>query len=599
MPTTTVTQRIEGQLQALFSMASRTSPSWVGSDSVVFLDDQSGVPQVSRLELSTGDIVQLTHGRERVQSLLASAKSGRVVYGMDSGGDERQQLWSLDERTGESVRLTVVDGAMNEPGRLSADGSLLTYRNNARNAGQFDVIVRVLDGSGRAERRVFESSGQVMPLDISEDGSRILVKQLTTNLDADLWLLDVASGDVRFLNERSDEAWIYDARFNADADDVLLLTNQGSDVVRLVRLSLNTLELAPIIATEWDVEQFALAEADGSIAYTINRDGYSELWLMASGNQESVRVSALGNGVIESMGWSPDGQRLVMSWSSPTSPASLYIVDRQGSVEELLTTTHRHELRQPTVIRYPTFDERHIPAFWYEPAGEPPWPVVVDVHGGPESQRRPGFSPLTQFLLGQGYAVLAPNVRGSTGYGKTYSHLDDVERRMDAVADLHAARVWLGGVETVRGDAIVVMGQSYGGFMTLAALTEYPDDWVAGVDVVGIANFVTFLERTGVWRRVHRSAEYGDLDKHRSVLERISPIAKVDHIRVPLFVIHGRNDPRVPLHEAEQIVASLRARDQDVELLVFDDEGHGLSKRQNRVKGYGAVGQFLAHVLAT
>lgn len=598
MPTTTVPQRIEGQLQELFSMANRTAPNWVGSDIVVFLDDQSGVPQVRRLDLSTGDNVQLTHGSERVQSLLASAKSGRVVFGMDSGGDERQQLWSLDVRTGEAVRLTLVDGVMNEPGRLSRAGSLLTYRNNARDAGLFDVVVRDLDDAEGDERRVFERSGQVMPLDIADDGSRLLVKQLTTNLDADLWLLDVASGDARLLNERSEEAWIYDARFTMNAEEVLFLTNQRSDFVRLVRLDLDTLELEPIVETEWDIELFALSESDGAIAYVINRDGYSELWMMASNDQQGVQVNALGEGVIESMTWSPDGQRLALSWSSPTLPGSLRIVDREGAVEELLTTAPQSELRQPAVVRYPTFDERHIPAFWYEPASEPSWPVVIDVHGGPESQRRPGFSPLTQFLLSQGYAVLAPNVRGSTGYGKNYSHLDDVDRRMDAVADLHAAREWLGGVETVRDDAIVVMGQSYGGFMTLAALTEYPDDWVAGVDVVGIANFVTFLERTGVWRRAHRSAEYGDLDKHRSILERISPIAKVDRIRAPLFVIHGRNDPRVPLHEAEQIVASLRARDQEVELLIFDNEGHGLSKRQNRVRGYGAVGNFLAHVLA-
>lgn len=188
-------------------------------------------------------------------------------------------------------------------------------------------------------------------------------------------------------------------------------------------------------------------------------------------------------------------------------------------------------------------------------------------------------------------------MRGSTGYGKSYSHLDDKGLRLDAVKDVVAAATWLRTREDVIADRIGVMGQSYGGFMTLASIAFHPAEWAVAVDVVGIANFVSFLERTGPWRRAHRSAEYGFLEHDREMLEQISPLTHVDNITTPLFVIHGRNDPRVPLFEAEQIAAALESRGQEVVLRVFDDEGHGLSKRHNRIAGYGEAGGFLARHL--
>jgi dipeptidyl aminopeptidase/acylaminoacyl peptidase len=219
------------------------------------------------------------------------------------------------------------------------------------------------------------------------------------------------------------------------------------------------------------------------------------------------------------------------------------------------------------------------------------------VHGGPESQRRPDFLPTTQGLVAAGIAVLSTNVRGSTGYGKTYCHLDDVERRMDSVADLQAAVTWLREQPAVIGDRIAVMGQSYGGFMVLAALTTYPEIWAAGVEVVGIANFVSFLEQTGPWRRKTRAAEYGDLERDAALLREISPLHKADRITAPLFIIHGRNDPRVPLGETEQIATKLRELGREVELMIFDDEGHGMVKRPNRQAGFGRAVEFLVQYL--
>jgi dipeptidyl aminopeptidase/acylaminoacyl peptidase len=223
--------------------------------------------------------------------------------------------------------------------------------------------------------------------------------------------------------------------------------------------------------------------------------------------------------------------------------------------------------------------------------------VVVSVHGGPEAQERVGFNPIYQYLVAAGYTVVAPNVRGSAGYGVTYMGLDDVRKRMDSVKDLIEIGRWIQAQDDLDGDRIALMGGSYGGFMVLAGLTEAPDLWAAGVDIVGIANFVTFLENTGDYRRALREAEYGSLEHDRDFLEEISPINKVDRIEAPLLVSHGANDPRVPLSEAEQIVARLEELGRTVELMVFDDEGHGIVKLVNRRKAYGRVVEFLEHAL--
>ncbi|HSK74299.1 MAG TPA: S9 family peptidase, partial [Pyrinomonadaceae bacterium] len=266
---------------------------------------------------------------------------------------------------------------------------------------------------------------------------------------------------------------------------------------------------------------------------------------------------------------------------------------------------------EPQLIKYKTFDGREIPAWFYRPQVSfvtrngtlPPLsgkmnvnknlPVIISVHGGPEGQERPGFSPLYQYYLSRGYAILATNVRGSTGYGKTYSHLDDVEKREDSVKDLAAAVDWLktsGGADPKR---IAVMGGSYGGYMTMAAITLYPDLFAAAVNTVGIVNWETFLKNTSGYRRRQREVEYGMLDKDIDFLRRISPIAKVDRIKTPLMVIHGKNDPRVPYTEAEQLVEALRKRNVAVEYVLFEDEGHGVSKLKNRLVVYPKVADFL------
>jgi dipeptidyl aminopeptidase/acylaminoacyl peptidase len=283
--------------------------------------------------------------------------------------------------------------------------------------------------------------------------------------------------------------------------------------------------------------------------------------------------------------------------SAATDNSNVHVVDLDTGESERWTNAStagipRETFREPELVHFETFDGREIPAFLTLPDGDGPHPVVVDFHGGPEAQRRPFFMALRQYFVDNGYAVFEPNVRGSSGYGKQYMNLDNVRNRMDSVEDGKHGVEWLTGRDDIDPDRVVAYGGSYGGFMVLASLTEYPDLWAAGVDIVGIANFVTFLENTGDWRRAHREAEYGSLDEDREFLESISPTNNADKIRSPLLVLHGANDPRVPVGEAERIVEQA-SEHVPVEKLIFEDEGHGFSKLENKIEAYSKVVEFL------
>lgn len=585
---------------AYLNIPTAGSPAWLHDGRIAFISDASGVPNVwtARPGLQPEP---LTSFPDRIRALAASPAGDRLVFAMDRGGNERDQLWLLDVTNGEQRPLTDDPETIHGFGDFAPDGRRIAFASNARDPHFFDVMTLGLDDPAAIPIPALSLDEHLSPVAFSPDGTRLLVRRDNTNLDADLLLMSVDGDELIELTPHEGEAFVPHAAFDRAGDAIWLVSNQDRDLLALMRRDLVNGEPSVVIEHAWDIEAFALTPGGEWIGYAVNEDGPSRLWLRSTSSGEERAVSGLPDGVIEGLTWAPDGARLAFSLSGPRYPSGIWSCGLDGIATEV-TASNLGEvdpvtLSDPQIVRYPTFDGREIPAFWYKPTTEGPWPVVVDVHGGPESQRRTQFAPVTQFLLSRGYAVLAPNVRGSTGYGKAYCHLDDVERRMDAVADLTAAADWLAAREDVRADRIAVMGQSYGGFMTLAALTSYPDRWAAGVDVVGIADFITFLERTGPWRRSRRAAEYGDLERDADLLREISPLHKVDRIKAPLIVVHGRNDPRVPLFEAEQIVAALEARGRQTELLVFDDEGHGLAKRANRIAGYGAIAAFLDRCL--
>jgi dipeptidyl aminopeptidase/acylaminoacyl peptidase len=584
-------QSLAALAEMIFTLRFEAMPAWLDVNRIACLDDRAGVMQLVAGDTRTGSRRQLTGGAERIQSMYAAAGSDHVLVGSDAGGNERQEISLIDVGTGERRTLTDDPGLMHEPFLVSTDGAVALYRVNDGASGEFSLY-RIELQSGEATC-IWDDAGQVRAHAIDPEG-RVLASLLTSNLDADLYLIET-DGSRRPVLQVADESWIVDAAFIDDGARALVLTNAGRDVVGIFRLDLSNGALEPLVAGDHDVEMFSLSPDGGWIAWAVNDEGYSSVHLAAIDAVDAPVVARLPDGVVDRIAWSPDGSRLAVGWTPVDRPARIWIVKRDGSARIAFPEEPddaEFTGTAPDVVRFETFDGRSIPAYWFE-SSQPDAPVVIDVHGGPESQRRAGFHPVLQYLAAAGFHVLSTNVRGSTGYGKAYSHLDDVERRMDSVRDLRHAHDWVVarlGAERAR---VAVMGQSYGGFMTLAAITEYPDLWYAAVDVVGICNFVTFLERTGSWRRRHRSAEYGTLERDRDLLERISPIRKVYAIEAPLLVIHGRNDPRVPLYEAEQLVEALEHRSHPVELLVFDNEGHGLSKRPNRIVGYTRAAEFL------
>jgi dipeptidyl aminopeptidase/acylaminoacyl peptidase len=508
---------------------------------------------------------------------------GRVLVEIDEGGNERTQLHVLGE------------------GPLVADprfihwtpcavGDVLAYATNRRNGVDFDVVARSLE---TGEEQVFELDGYNSVAAISRDGRFVAVSRASARSgDNDLLLCDRDSGAVTLLTPHDEPAEFMSPVWTDDG--IALATNHGRDTFAIVRGSETVYE------STWDVE--LAASDDGSVLLAIeNADGYSRLQIVGAGE-----VPLPGRGVVDHPVFSPDGARLAFAFSSPVEPNDVYVYDLAAGRLERLTTSPREvdtaALVEPTLHRFESFDGESIPVFLFEPKGDGPFPVVLTVHGGPESQWRPwyspAFAPLTQYLVSQGYAVAAPNVRGSTGYGKRFEHLDDIELRLDSVRDLKALHAWLSARPEIDGSRAVVYGRSYGGYMVLAALAFQPELWAAGIEAVGISSLVTFLENTSPYRRGAREREYGSLERDREFLERASPMTHIDDIRAPLFIQHGRNDPRVPVTESEHIAAVLREQGVECELLIFEDEGHTVEKLPNRIETFERAVRFLDRVLA-
>jgi dipeptidyl aminopeptidase/acylaminoacyl peptidase len=560
-------------------------------DRLAFLTEITGVPQVWEVSSEAHGPSwpeQLTFYEERVSSAEYSPIQNRLLFGMDSGGNERTQLFLLEG--GEVTDLTRAPDAIHYSGGFSPDGERVAYTATRRNGTDFDVFAQELDGEPET---VWEVPGYHTVSDWAPDGSALIVSRHHSNLNNDLYKLNLVNGEATLLTPHEGDARFSGARVTPDGRSVYLATDRDGDFMRLARLDLSTLELTYLTPNDWDVEEVELSGGGRSLLASRNVEGYSNLVLF-SGEGRRMPDVRVPEGVVGGFEFAPDSGRLAFTLVGPTLNPDVWVLDLPEGEPRPATRSStagipRSSFRQPRPFRYPSFDGREIPALLYEPEGENA-PVIVNVHGGPESQSRPTFAPVTQYLLHRGYAVLFPNVRGSTGYGKAYTHLDDVELRMDSVRDLAHAAHWLRGRGHKR---VAVMGGSYGGFMVLAALTEYPELWSAGVDIVGIANLVTFLENTGSYRRGLREPEYGSLETDRQFLESISPLHKAGNIRAPLMVIHGKNDPRVPVGEAEQIVERVRKNGGTVEYLLYEDEGHGLAKLANRLDAYPKIAAFL------
>lgn len=557
--------------------------------------------QAHRVCTPLGMREQLTFYPEPVAGLVPAPKGAwrdGFVFGKDKGGDEFSQLYWFDAQTRSTTLLT--DGKRSQNGGtvLSRDGALMAYASTARNGTDRDVWIR--DTKTGVAKPLVANGGSWSALDFSPDGKRLLVSKYVSANESYPAVVDVATGKLDLFPVDGGKAAFGDFAFAPDGKGVFYVSDEPIDGTPSEFQTLRYHDAgmgAPkaISTAPWDVDGFEVSDDGRHLAYVTNEDGIDRLTVLALPGLSKVKLPALPVGVVGGLAFSPDGGRLAVTLNTAASPSDAYVIDLGKTTLERWTRSEVGGLDTtkfvaPTLVRFPTFDQvdgapRTIPAFYYRPAKRSgKVPVVIDIHGGPEGQSVPAFSPRIQFLVNElGVAVLVPNVRGSSGYGKTYLTLDNAEKREDSVKDIGALLDWIAKQPELDASRVGVTGGSYGGYMVLASLLHYSDRIKAGVDVVGISDFTTFLTNTESYRRDLRRAEYGDerTPGMQAVFDRISPLKNASKIQSPLFVAQGRNDPRVPYTEAEQIVKAVRTNGQPVWFLMFADEGHGFRKKGN------------------
>jgi len=567
---------------------------------LAYVNNATGTSQIYELNLTTNEALQLTNFQDSVSLYGWSPQGDGLLFGKASGGNERTQLYWLSSDGKEIVDLSQNPDAIHGFGDWSPDGSRIAFISNRRNPAYFDIYVQ--DLKTKEVTIVYQSDAYNTIESWSRDGRYLLFSVFTSNLNNDLYLLDLKTKQVRHLTPHKGDA-LYDAGpWTPDGKGFFVLSDQDREFINLAYVDISTGQMNFLEDLNWDVNDVELSRDGKILATLVNVNGYDEMRLWSWPDRKALSTPPnMPRGLVTSLRFSWDSKKLTFTLNGSRYPSDVWLYDLDSQKFQQLTHSSLagidpQSFVEPTLIEYPTFDHRMIPAFFYLPQGakrDRSLPVIIDIHGGPEAQALPSFGRVNQYFLNHGFAVLQPNVRGSTGYGKSYTHLDDVHLRENSVTDIAYAVQWLKGTGYIDPNKIIVMGGSYGGYMVLACLTLYPDLFAAGVDIVGIANFVTFLERTAPYRRALREAEYGSLEKDRDLLVAISPIHRVDRIRAPLFVIHGANDPRVPIGEAEQIVAAVKQRGGIVEYMRFEDEGHGLAKRENQIAAYTKVVEFL------
>ncbi len=538
---------------------------------------------------------QLTFFDEPMGQIVRQPGQQRMLFMQDAGGSEFAQIFSLDPASGQAELLT--DGKSRN-GSLVWDryGGRVAYLSTRRNGASNDVWIMDPDAPDDAEIVLESPDGSWWaPVEFSANGSRLLVQQYVSATHSSPWLVDLDSGEKSRLAGGPQNLSVNLAAA-LEEDGFWLITDQGDEFQRLAWQAFAP-HAEPQIVTgsiPWNVSGVAVSEDRQRMAFVTNEDGRSGVYLLDPRSREFRAVDAVPTGVVGGLKFSPDGGRLAMTINTAQTPSDTYVLALGSSPLDAGTLTRWTDSEVggldttrfvvPELVHYPTFDGREIPAWIRRPAGEGPHPVIVSIHGGPEGQSRPTFSSMYQLWAAElGAAVILPNVRGSTGYGKTWVGLDNGFRREDSVKDIGALLDWIDEQPDLDANRVALFGGSYGGYMVLAGAVHYSDRLRAAVDIVGISNFVTFLENTQDYRRDLRRVEYGDErdPAMREHLERISPLNNVEKIDVPMFVIQGENDPRVPVSEAVQMVEALRGEGRSVWYMNALNEGHGYKKREN------------------
>jgi dipeptidyl aminopeptidase/acylaminoacyl peptidase len=576
--------------------------TWDGKD-VYITSGLSGAPQVFRI-LDSGWPYQLTTFEDGIDFFTLSWGGELGIVGASVGGSEDAQLYLMDTRTGQLHQLTDRERIRYGSVVFSRDDGSIFYYSNEENGRDF-FIYRMDLSTGKATK-VFgdttEVGGYNVVADLSQDGEKLMVSNWTSNINNELYLIDLPTGEYQKITQDDTDVVYVSPTLMPDDKTIWLACNGNEDgIIRLARMEVGSPDVHFVddgwIDPRWEIDGLNVSRDYKKMVALVNEEGYTRMKIREIDSKKQLPSppldGQLGGGTFDENG------SMLISFSGPTRAPDVWRWNPQTEqLTQLSFSTYagidRDVFSEPELVKYESFDGLEIPAFLYLPPDYKPGtpiPFIVDAHGGPESQFQPAFIRNIQYLILNGFGVLAPNPRGSSGYGLHYLNLDNYKLRKNSLKDYRAGVDWLIKNNYTKKGMIGIRGGSYGGYVVLGMITEYPTLFDAAVDVVGIANFQTFLENTRAYRRALREAEYGPLSDPEFLAE-ISPIHKANLIKTPLLVVHGENDPRVPVGEARQIISAVQETGGVVDSLIFPDEGHGASKRVNIIAEYRKQVEF-------
>jgi dipeptidyl aminopeptidase/acylaminoacyl peptidase len=605
-------ERMEREVARLAGVGRCFSPSFSPDGlRLAFVSNLSGVPQVWTVPVDGGWPEMVTGFQDPVGQVEWSPDGRWLAFSLAPGGGMHTQIY-LVHPDGRQLTMATDGGKVdNNLSGWSHDGRQLLLTSTRTDPAALDPFT--YEVASGAWRRVAASGGLGNFSDLSRDGREALIERVRQRGDGDVFAVDLASGRETRLTPHSGPGSFNEAVFASDGGTVYFTSDKDRDRVALARVRLSrspgeapAAGVVEVIAArdDADLEDFQLSEDGHTAALLWNAAGRSEVGFLDLATMAQAGAPALPGEVAHDLTFSKNGRLVALTLGGARLPDDVWILDRAGLRWRQVTHAPHPgvdlaTLVAPELVRFAGLDGLPLSGWLYRPAGRPSGagPVVLSFHGGPEAEERPAFSALYQELLAHGIAVFAPNVRGSAGFGKRFLNLDNGALRVGAVGDIRAA------VEMLVHDGIAdprrvgIMGGSYGGYMTLAGLTEYPELFAAGADLYGIVNFATFFAHTEPWMAAISKVEYGDPDTQQELLRSLSPLHKLDRVRAPTLVLHGANDTNVPVVEAEQVVAALRQRGVPVEYVLFPDEGHGFRKTVNRIRSAAAITRWFERYL--
>jgi len=606
-PTTTLPTMDDFAAVVTYGGAVSFSPD---GSTLAVINNRSGQYNIWLQPLAGGRQTQLTFYTDHaVRDLAWSPDGAQILYIADYQGNEKHQLFSMPAEGGEAEALTDDPDVQYFLGDSpwSPNGELIAYAGNDRDPFAQDILIREM-GTGEVDRAVADGhidfAGTWSP-----DGRRLLVADARSNTEIIVKLLNVETGELETLTDPDDMTNDRPAVWAPDGSGFWIITDRDSEHDWLGFFDLATRVIIPIDRPDWSVEQVVASKSGKWLVWSVNENGYSRIHVLNRETEGRRELTELPGGTLPGFGGGlslcPDDANLVVLMVTPTKPNELYVIDLETGEARQLTDSRtvaidESLLVQTELVEIAAFDGQTIPALLFRPHGDGPFPAVLSIHGGPEAQERPSYAyrGFYQFLLSRGIAVLAPNIRGSSGYGKSYQKLIHGDLGGNDVKDFEACAEYLRGLPWVRSDRIGVFGGSYGGFAVLTCVSRLPHYWAAAVDIVGPSNLVTLIRSfPPTWREIAKRT-FGDPDTEEADMLRRSPITYIDQIVAPLYVIQGANDPRVVQAESDSIVEKLRARGVDVKYDIYPDEGHGFTKVENEIKAMRDSGQFfLDHLL--